>query len=79
MSARSVASTAGWVISVWRSRSSASARAVGSSPSMKMYDDSGRPSSGVITWSASAKVSATIGSWSRSACSMLTYCEPWPV
>ncbi len=29
--------------------------------------------------SASAKVSATIGSVARSSLSMLTYWEPWPV
>lgn len=37
------------------------------------------PSSGVMTSSASANVSATMGSVSRSSRSMLTYCEPWPV
>ena len=33
----------------------------------------------VMTRSASAKVSRTIGSVAASSLSMLTYCEPWPV
>ena len=79
VSARSAASTAGWVIAVWRKPSSARATAAASLSSTKMKSMSGLPSIGVITRSASAKVSATIGSASRSARSMFTYCEPWPV
>ena len=62
MSARSVASTAGCVISVCSSCCSSWATASPSSPSMKMNSVSGLPSSGVITRSAWANVSATTGS-----------------
>ena len=73
-------STAGWVISVRRSCSSASAIASESSRSAKTIPLSSLPSSsGRITSSASAKTSATSGSIPRSSASMFAYCEPWPV
>ena len=75
----SVASTAGWVISVCISCWLSVVTASGSSPSMKMNEVSGRPSSGVITRSASSKVDLTIGSSAARDLSMLTYCEPCPV
>ena len=79
VSARSVVSTAGWVISVCMSCCS-SRRAVASSAlSAKTYSVSGLPSSGAITRSASSNVAATSGSCWRRSRSMLTYCEPWPV
>ena len=79
VSARSAARTAGWVIAVCRSASSAPATAASSRGSTKMISLSGLPRRGFITSSASRKVSATIGSTSRSSRSMLTYCEPCPV
>ena len=75
----SVASTAGWVISVCMSCWLRVFTAAGSSPSMKMYELRGRPRSGSITRSASSKVDLTRGSSAASALSMLTYCEPCPV
>ena len=75
----SVASTAGWVMAVCFRSSSAWATAAASAGSTKMYSLRGRPRRGVITRSASSKVSRTTGSLLRRARSMLTYCEPWPV
>jgi len=54
----SVASTAGWVISVCISCLVICLTAAGSAPSPKTYDVNDRPSSGVMVTSASAKVSA---------------------
>ncbi len=79
VSAMSQMSTAGCVISVCRSCLSSRATVSASSLSLKTYDDNGLPRSGVMIRSASANVSATIGSDSRNGLSMLTYCEPWPV
>ena len=53
-------------MAVWRRSSSALATASGSAASTKINSLSGLPSSGVITRSASAKVSATMGSAARS-------------
>ena len=75
----SAASTAGWVISVCSNWYSSWLTVAGSSASTKMKSLSGRPSSGVMIRSASANVSATIGSTERSVLSMLRYCEPCPV
>jgi len=75
----STASTAGCVISVRWSSASASAIRSGDAGSTKITSDSGRPNSGVITTSASAKVAATAGSLSRNVRNMLAYCEPCPV
>jgi hypothetical protein len=79
VSPSSMVATAGWVISVCSNWCSTFATASGSELSVKMYDDSGRPSSGVMIRSASVKAPAMIGCESRSDLSMLTYCEPCPV
>ena len=79
VSAMSVASTAGWVISVCMSCWLRVFTAAGSSPSTKTNEVSGRPSSGVMTRSASSKVALTMGSSAARDLSMLTYCEPCPV
>ena len=80
VSAMSTVSTAGCVISVGRSSSSARATAAGSAGSAKMMSDSFLPSSsGVMIASASSKRSATTGSLARRSASMLAYWEPCPV
>ena len=80
-SARSAASTAGWVISVRISSASASSRAAGSVP----VDEDVLASAASPEQRASSpgrprrSVSATIGSEARRVASMFTYCDPWPV
>src|ERR1035441_1845457 len=63
-------------MAVWRRSSSALATAPASALSTKMNSLSGLPSSGVITRSASAKISATIGSPARGGSKMFKYCRP---
>ena len=75
----SVARMAGCVRAVCLRSSSARAFTVGSLSSTKMNRESGRPSSGVITLSASVKTEPTIGSIFRRFPSIPTYCDPCPV
>ena len=71
--------TAGWVISVCRSSSSAAAMAAESDGSAKAMLLSGRPSSRVVMRSESTMTSFTTGSIPLSVASMLTYWLPCPV
>ena len=74
-----MASTAGWVTSVWVSSFAIPLSVTSSVDSVKMSSLSGLPSSACRAWSALAKASRTMFSDLRIESSMLTYWLPCPV